>query len=188
MKIKCNAIKNEFSFQSFITKIQLFNSQCMTLYGCCLWNIESLDFNQIQIEWRKCCRALLELPKRTHNNLIPGLMNSFPIDEIIYIRFLNFFIKALKNKNPLVEFMTRSCLLSSNSCINGKINIVLEKLTLNYQDIFFGKKIKIEKENETNDWKIRFLVEVLNVRDKMLECNINREDLTLLLNYLCTGD
>ena len=115
-------------------------------------------------------------------------MNSFPIDKIIYIRFLNFFIKALKNKNPLVEFMTRSCLLSSNSCINRKINIVLEKLTLNYQDIFFGKKIKIEKENETNDWKIRFLVEVLNVRDKMLECNINREDLTLLLNYLCTGD
>ena len=32
-----------FSFQSINTKIQLFNSQCMTLYGCCLWNIESLD-------------------------------------------------------------------------------------------------------------------------------------------------
>ena len=50
LKIKCNLIRNEFSKLRYLTKVQLFNSHYMSVFGCCLWNIESNNFQRIQIE------------------------------------------------------------------------------------------------------------------------------------------
>ena len=72
-------IKKRIPSSDFETKVKLFNSQCLSLYG---WDYECKNFKRINIELRKCCR--------THNNIIPKLMNSNPIEDIIFNRFIKF--------------------------------------------------------------------------------------------------
>ena len=100
MKVKCNIILNEFRFADTDTKVKLFNSHCLSLYGSPLWKLDSnKSIEKIEIVWRKCCRCILGLNPRTHNYLLPNLMNTTNIRHIIESRFVNFMKKGLKHNN-----------------------------------------------------------------------------------------
>ena len=91
MQVKTNIIINEFHCLTYDARAKIFNTQCLTLYGCELWNLQDRNLDKLYTEWRKCCRKIVKLHPRTHNDLIPGLMNSLPIDLMVKKRWLNFF-------------------------------------------------------------------------------------------------
>ena len=59
MKSRTNTIVNNFSNTTFKSKILLFNSQCLPLYGCQLWNLSNPHKEELSVAWRKCTRACL---------------------------------------------------------------------------------------------------------------------------------
>ena len=125
IKIKSNVIANEFKKQNYETLVKLFNAHCMSLYSCNLWDYASSDFIRIQVQWRKCVRYALKLPYRTHNTLIPHLIQTEPIETIIHNRFLNFFVRGVNHDNKLIEFMFKNCLLGFDSYFVRNLNIIL---------------------------------------------------------------
>ena len=142
LKIKCNIIKNEFSKLSYLTKVELFNSHCMSLFGCCLWKIESKNFQRIQIEWRKCIRLLLNLPYNTHNNLIPGLIKSRSVDVIINNRFLNFYFNGLNSDNELKKIIFLNSWLLNYGSVLKNIAYISRNYRISYLNIFEKERRK----------------------------------------------
>ena len=143
MKIKTNVINVNFNSIDSMSKIKLFNSQCMSLYGCTLFNLEDHKLKVLEVNWRKCCRSLMKLHNRTHNSLIPFLVNSQDIRTIIEERILNFIITGLQNKNNIVLECFKELLLTNHTYILCNLNIILTKHNISYLEIFNGKKLKL---------------------------------------------
>ncbi len=61
MKVRTNVITNQFYSTSWQSKVLLFNSQCMSMYGCQLWNLDDPRVEELSVAWRVCCRRLLAL-------------------------------------------------------------------------------------------------------------------------------
>ena len=102
MKIKTNIICNEFSNLPYTARTVIFNSQCLSLYGCPLWNLQDNKIESLCKTWRVCCRRILDIPNRTHNEFVPELMNTFPINNVIQERMLNFYMNGLNHSDSVV--------------------------------------------------------------------------------------
>ena len=133
----------------------------MSLYGCPLWGYNSLDYSRLLVSWRKCCRSLLNVPRRTHNNLVPDLINSALLDSVIKNRFLDFVTKGLNSENVLVKDIFYNSLLSYNSNLQYRLNNACSAFTLAYLDLFNqSAKIKLRDNTENVGWKVDLIKEI----------------------------
>ena len=143
----------------------------MSLYGCPLWDIECDNFKNIQVTWRKCCRSFLGLPYRTHNTLIPNLIQSPSIDEIMLMRIINFVIKGLQNENEIVKNIFKNSLLVNYSNLGRIINNICRQFSIDYISLFDAgiKKVKIKPKENIETWKMIFIIEILKIKDNSSE-------------------
>ena len=86
LKIRSNIIVNKFRPTSWDSKVLLFKSQCSSLYGCPLWNLDTKKIDRLCTDWNICCRRVLSLPPRTRTYLIHHIMDTLPIRNIIMNR------------------------------------------------------------------------------------------------------
>ena len=98
MKVRTNAIITQFKPVSWKSKVTLFNSQCLPLYGCHLWRLDDINVKKLCTTWRKCCRKLLGLNPRTRSHLIPHIMGTAPIYDIVMYRMFNFIIEGINHQ------------------------------------------------------------------------------------------
>ena len=166
LKVKSNIIKNEFKFLDSNTKIELFNKHCLSLYGCPIWKLTDKSVRQINIEWRKCCRALLGLSYRTHSNLIPAIMCTPPVTCMIHQRFLNFIIDGLNHDSKVIKDIFNFSLISSHSYTLSNINLILREYDIPYSQIFNQVRIKCKYfNNDAVLAKCSMIKELLHLRD-----------------------
>ena len=83
MKVRTNALSSHFKSVSWRSKTILFNSQCISLYGCHLWRLDDKKVRELCTTWKVCCRRLLNLNQRTRSHLIHYLMRTASISDII---------------------------------------------------------------------------------------------------------
>ena len=102
IKVRSNIIVNQFRPVSWQAKATLFMSQCSSLYGCHLWNLDDNKINELYTAWNVSCRKVLGLDARTRTYLINPLMKSMPIEDIIMHRMLSFFLNGLNHKSNMV--------------------------------------------------------------------------------------
>ena len=133
MSVKTNVLKNNFSYLETESKVQFFNSHCMSLYSCELWPLHDPYINTLKITWKKCIRNLLNLPSRSF--LLPHIVNTLPFVSIIENGQFNFIIKDLKHSSTLTQFVFKNS-LTSNKFYTTKIfnSIILKNLSyiINY--------------------------------------------------------
>ena len=70
MKIKSKRSLSNFAHLNFQSKVYLFNSHYLSLYGCELFNLENNGIIQLCTEWRVCGRRIAGRLSRTHSFLI----------------------------------------------------------------------------------------------------------------------
>ncbi len=90
MKVRTDVITHQFYSTSWQSKV-LFNSQCMSLYGRQLWNVDEPRVEELSVARRECCRRLLALHSRTCAHLLPHIMNALPVRHIIETECCVFF-------------------------------------------------------------------------------------------------
>ncbi len=47
IKVRTNVIINQFKPVSWLAKVKLFLSQCSSLYGCHLWNLDDIKVKEL---------------------------------------------------------------------------------------------------------------------------------------------
>ena len=192
IKIRSNTIINTFRPMSWESKVLLFTSQCSSLYGCPLWNLDSGRVDRLCMDWNICCRRILGLPPTTRTYLIPHLMNILPIKSIIMKRIMIFFISGINHKCQVISNFFRNSLLSKSSHMYTNINTVMKYLNVSMIDIYNFSKVKtnqlFKSKADSPDWRAQYIRQLLHVRDKQLFIDLDLEDIDIssILNFMST--
>ena len=184
IKVRANIICEEFKNINTDAKIQLFNSQCLSLYGSPLWNICSKNIKELEVAWRKSCRMILNLNPRTHNVLIPKLMGTNDIKTVVDERFINFIIRGLSHNNTLISNVFKNSVYSDSSFYVRNLNSVLRTHGLKNDVIFQTRKVKLKSCTDF-DWKIKLLNELIYLRDFKVYDFLSKEQVKVLIDHLC---
>ncbi len=114
----------------------VFNSQCMSLYGCQLWNLDDPRVDELSVAWRVFCRRLLALHPRPCSHLLTHVMNSPPVRRVIEKRMLSFFLSGLHYPVQDISNFFKNALVSSSSYMLTNVNSILTSLNVKYYKIF----------------------------------------------------
>ena len=177
IKVRSNIIVNQFRPISWQSKATLFMSQCSSLYGCHLWNLDDNKISELYTAWNVSCRKVLNLDSRTRTYLISPLMKSMPIEDIIMHRMLSFFLNGLNHKSNMISFLFTNVLTSKYSGMLRNINIILQKANIKYEELFHINKDMVKnrlRERATQlEWRTNIVEELLNIRDIQLSCGLD---------------
>ena len=189
IKVRTNVIINQFRPVSWQAKVKLFLSQCSSLYGCHLWNLDDNKVKELITAWNVSCRKVLGVSKQTRTYLLGPLMKSMSIENIIMQRMSSFFVNGMNHSNKVVNTFFKNVLVSKSSVMYRNINIILSKLKINYKDFLLLNKESIKREfkesSNVPDWRGKMIEELLNIRDKQLECDLNQAEVNEILKYVC---
>ena len=184
MKIRSNVIKTEFNNIGSFSRVNLFKSQCMSMYGIELYNLDSNEINKFLTAWRVCARKIINVNPRTHCNLIAPLMNCKNPLIIIEERMINFYVKLINHDNSLLKYIANFSLNNNFSDFTKNIFQILNKNSISFEKLFKKERIRI-KENFQHDWRIDVLKELINMRDELVVSNLNLHEINNLIKYLC---
>ena len=190
IRIRSNVIANKFKPVSWQGKATLFMSHCSSLYGCHLWNIDDVKLKELYTAWHVGSRRVLGLDGRTRTYLLRHLMKSMSIENIVMHRVASFFLNGLKHTNDTIKSFFENALTSNYSCMLKNINIIVHKLNMKYTDFLVSNKneVKIHLKNTENnaDWRVESVKELLNIKDRQLDCILDNNEVTMMLKYICT--
>ena len=187
IKIRSNVILNNFRSIDSAAKVCLFNSQCLSLYGCCLWDLGSKEVTDLEVAWRKSSRCILGISNRTHCEFIPHLMNTNDVRSIIEQRMINFYINGFQHDNKLISHIFRNSLLTSMSYYVRNLNVIIHKHKLKYKDVFDNcRQVRFKVRLPEQEWKIELIKQLIYERD--FNCNdiLNKQEINDILFFLCT--
>ena len=78
-----NSVLRFFNKLNASVKYKLFQSYCMSIYGCELWSLTNDKIDDLCITWRKSLRRIFGLPYDTHFYILLLLGQCLPLyDEI----------------------------------------------------------------------------------------------------------
>ncbi len=111
--------------------VLLFNSHCMPLYGCQLWNLDDSRVEELSVAWQVCCRKLFGLHPRTRSHLLPHIIISTCLSHFLEknVLFL-FFNISLKHPETISQFF-KHVLLSKSSYMLFSVNSILQSSNIN---------------------------------------------------------
>ena len=191
MKVRTNIITTQFKPISWKSKTTVFNSQCLSLYGCQLWRLDDIKIEKLCTTWKVCCRRLLNLSQRTRSHLIHHLMGTATIRDIIMYRMLSFFIAGINHKDNIISFFYKNVLLSNTSYMSTNIRTIIEHFNINYLEMFSLNKSKLKNILNSmkgeKDWQSNIIEELLNMREDSLSANLNKEEIQIMLNETACG-
>ena len=187
---RTNVIVNNFRPISWQAKVALFKSQCSSLYGCQLWNLEDPKIDKLFTSWRVCCRKISGLNPWTRSYLLPNVMDDMPIHDIVNFRMIVFFINGLNHESDLISQFFKNTLMSNSSYMLVNINSILNRYGIRYNDLFFMNKTCIRNVINSNidrpDWRCRSIKELLSIREGQQICELNMSEINDILIHIAT--
>ena len=190
IKVRSNIIVNQFRPISWQAKSTLFMSQCSSLYGCHLWNLDDNKIKELCTAWNVSSRNILGLDARTRTYLISPLMKAMPIRDIIMHRMLSFFLNGINHKSNVISYFFKNLLTSNSSVMLRNVNTILQKANIEYKDIFHINKNFVKQKFKENtaqpDWRVNMVKELLDIRDKQLHSILEQNEVNIMLKHVST--
>lgn len=191
MKTRTNVIMSQFNFLTVDSRIKIFNTNCSSYYGSNLINLQSKDLTNLDRTWRVCSRRILNIPYRSHSNLIPSLMSTLQPSSEILTRMLTFYTNGYFHKSSIISFYFKNCFNNGESVMYRNLNFISYKLDENVNFLTFLKKKFTKKKlallNEPPEcWKIPFIREVVDCMHSFESSILDFEEMKNILEFLCT--
>ena len=190
VKVRTNVILNNFRQISWQAKTKLFLSQCSSLYGCQLWNLEDPNIEKLYTAWRVCSRRIIGLRQDARSYMLHHLMNSMSINNIIKKRILCFYISGFNHNVQMISKFFKNILVSNSSRMLTNINIILNTLGIRYRQVCELDKVQIHnicKENDgVPDSRCETVKELLTTRELQQFNFLETRQVTEILNYVST--
>ena len=93
-------------------------SQCSSLYGCPLWQLDNPKIKELCTGWRVCNRKILGMHPCTRSYMLHNIMDTMPIYDILMNRILGFFIHGLNHENSFISSFFKTLLyLILHTCL-----------------------------------------------------------------------
>ena len=190
INVRTNVIVNKFRPISWQAKVTLFMSQCSSLYGCPLWQLDNPKIKELCTGWRVCNRKILGMHPCTRSYLLHSIMDTMPIDDIIMNRILGFFIHGLHYENSFISSFFKNTLISNSSYMLVNINSILKRYNMKYIDLFSMDKSDVNRIIKCSilepDWRCNIIKELLCLRENQNFCNLDQTEVKEMLYYIST--
>ncbi len=178
---------------------RLFQSYCMSMYGCELWVLSNKHISELCVAWRKSLRRVWRLPNTTHCYLLPLLSQCLPLEDEICKRSLNFIRDCLCNSSGLVSAIANYGVFYGryNSFLGHNALFCVNKYNVNICDIVVGstninyvvRRHVFGLVDDCQFQTVNFLRELVFLRDKDLvfsnDVYFSREELELIICNIC---
>ena len=189
LKIRTNVLLSNFRFLETKSRRNIYNSNCNSFYGCELTNLMSKNLLDLDRTWRVSCRKILNINRRSHCSLLPGLMLSSPPSNQIKMRIFNFFRKGILNKDKFISCFFENCLLNENSIMFRNIRIISNMLKISrYKIQFAGReevKLLINSDLNFKDYRVLVIDEILQVLDNRMVNGLSQWENKMIIDSLC---
>ena len=67
---KANTVLFHFKCTNPLTKMKLFQSYCLSLYGSCLWKLDCEELNSHSVSFNNIIRRIWNLPHTSHTSIV----------------------------------------------------------------------------------------------------------------------
>ncbi|MCG8430991.1 MAG: reverse transcriptase family protein, partial [Candidatus Omnitrophica bacterium] len=124
---RVNVLISKFYFCWLETKVKLFHTYCMSLYGSVLWDLSDRNVNLFYTAWRKAIRKFLGLHPMTHSVLLQLIIDSWSPDLVIEKRLLQFLCKVNRSKNNYVNLCSKLTCRGSRSSVSNSLSHLVFK-------------------------------------------------------------
>ena len=132
---KANSLLCTFKFLDPLIMTFLLKFYCLSLYGCCLWSLNTPAIRIIEIALNKVLRKIWHLHSRAHIGIVHCVAQVHTISNMLYDRFQLFFSKASSSSSSLI----RSIITESGyhvNCFTGNFNCFTYIMVILMLDIF----------------------------------------------------
>ena len=128
---KANFVLCTFHAADPFVKTFLLQSYCLSLYGCCLWSLNSPSINLIEIALNKILRKIWHLPPRSHTAIVHCVAQVDTISNLLNKRFQTFLSRSLSSSSPLIKticnessYWIYSVFNNADFCIASTIKLI----------------------------------------------------------------
>ena len=103
-------------------------------------------------KWRKAHRLVLDLHYKTHNDLLPLIVDNIPIECILDCKYISFYKAVSSSENKIVNYMARTRKYISTSTFGRNMTLIRHKYGLDLENILILSKNKV-KDLVVSKWK-----------------------------------
>ena len=181
---RVNSMMHKFCSAASDVKYFLFKSYCMSLYGCQLWNFESVCVNKFYVAWRNCCRRLFY---KTHSDLVHLLCDvAEDVDVQLHCRQLKFIKNCLSSENTIIRLCGQLAINGSKSDVSCSINHIRYLYNLNKYSLNMNNKcLKVKQEGKIQQAGI--MKDFMHMREHILLHTKDKLNVYEIIEFLCTS-
>jgi hypothetical protein len=161
-------LNQEFHFAAPATRLVINDIYNSSWFGSVTWNLFNATSVRIESSYNRSVKCMLDLPYATHRNLIEPLTQRVHLKKTLIKRFLMFMQSIEKSKKPVLMALKRAVMLDVRSQTGGnlrKIMILQNKTQINQISIQEVDSIKYSESDAEDDWKLEFLLQLLEERE-----------------------
>jgi hypothetical protein len=173
-----NTLRANFKGVNANVLIRLFKTYCTVFYGSQSWDLTSSHVHNVCTKFNRGVRLLLNLPFRTHCNILPVLLECTPLNLQFAQRFVTMHKKMLASTNPVIRNFAASVQNDQRSIIAKNVNHFhqLQESIIPPSD-----------ELLTTCSAIKEILHVINPYSNHFVNNFTNDDLDTILVQLCTN-
>ena len=185
-------IRTMFSFASPNQVLYAVNLYAAHFYGSMLWDLASEAAWQVYRTWNTCVKLTWDIPRWTHNYLVDNLLaGDIPSTrQKILCQYVNFFRKLRVSPLREVRILANVVGKDEGSVTAGNLAYLKEVFKLDpwtQSMMVFKKMYKGYTVPEVDGWRLPMLEKLLNQRREMAACDEEVDDITGLIDSLCSS-
>ena len=183
-----NAFLANFKHATSHFRNHLFHKYCSSFYGSQILPMYEGSFNDIFKAWRMALRRVWRVPWRTHCNLLPHLAGVMAPELWFAKRAINFVELALNNSNSYVRYISNMSVYGAYSIMGGNIRWLQYKFDMKNREVNNKWKDLCNSDREValirNSVQI---IELCGMRDRFKSDFLTREEISIMIDYICTS-
>ena len=189
---KSTDIRHMFSFAVPYQMLSAVNVYAAHFYGSMLWDLSSEAAWQVYRSWNTCVKLAWDIPRWTHNYLVDGLLAGDipPVRQKILCQYVNFFGKLTSSPLREVRLLAKVVGKDMGSVTGQNLAHLREEFQLDpwTQSVGeFKKEYTGYMVPEVDRWRLPLLQRLLEQRREMEACGEEVEEMTSLIDSLCSS-
>lgn len=184
---RTNMVMAFFGHASAERRYFLFKTFCMSMYGFQFWDMTSRHIQNLFIAWRKCVRRIMKLPVRTHNNLIPLIIDDMGIEFQMEKRLVRFIENMTKSENQYMQLCRQLIVSDSGTCLGRNVTNICTKYQLVKCRLGTGGTLIPGEVHDNENVRVAAQVrELVQMRENGIHELLTPGEITDMLEFICT--
>lgn len=181
---RVNVLMSRFYYCNFETKIKLFKSFCMSLYGSGIWDLSENCIEIFYTAWRKAVRKICGVNPRTHCSLLPLIIGSPYIKTTVTNRFMNFYRRVNNSENIYIKLAGCLSMAGSGSSISKNLSLISHEVEIPRAGVPLLNCMPVVQNEDGVLQTSAAIRDFLKLRDNVAA--VDRNNLNIIINLLCT--